>query len=260
MLPAERLQKILNYINNNKSANVKELGELVNTSESTIRRDLDKLVMRGLINRTHGGAVTNALSTTTEKKAEEKRNLKWNEKDYIGKYAAQYISDGESIIVDSGSTTLSLCRNINNKRDLTVITYDLKIALETALGPNCSMIVTGGIRRDDFEVLIGSETESFIKRLNVDKAFIGTDAVDLDKGLTNATFAEVSIKQEIIKAAKKVILLADYTKFGKTALVEVAPLEEIDIIITDSGIDQEVFEKIKKKGIWIGLADINTDL
>lgn len=255
MLPAERLSTILESINNNGSANVEELVELVHVSESTVRRDLNKLTKRGLITRTHGGAVTKTISTAYERRARDKCQIQQEEKDKIGQYALKYISDGESIILDSGSTNLALARNLKQKKGLTVITYDLRIALESQISQDSQLVVTGGIRRDMFDVLIGSEAERFIRGLSVDKAFLGADAIDMVKGLTNAGFAEISIKQEIIKAAKEVILLVDHTKFGKTALIKVASLEEVDHIITDSGIDPDCLRKIKKQGIWVETAD-----
>lgn len=258
MMPAERLSKILECINTNGSANIEELTKLVDVSESTIRRDLKKLADKGLIIRTHGGAVTKTISTTFEQEARNKRFLQKEEKEYIGQLAANYVSDGESILLDSGTTTLALSRFLKYKKGLTVITYDLRIALETELTSDSLLVVTGGIRRDGFDVLVGSETENFIRNLSVDKAFLGADAIDLEMGVTNAGFAEVSIKQEIIKSAKEVILVADYTKFGKTALIKVASLEDIDHIITDSRVDRDYIQRIERLGVWIEIADVKS--
>ncbi len=254
MMPAERLSKILESINENGSANIEELTKLVSVSESTVRRDLKKLAENGLLIRTHGGAVKKSSSTTFEQQAQNKRLLQQEEKEQIGKMAAEYISDGESVLLDSGTTTLALARYLKEKRGLTVITYDLRIALETELSSDSSLVVTGGIRRDGFDLLVGSQTENLIHNLSVDKAFLGADAIDLEMGVTNAGFAEASIKQEIIKSAKEVILIADYTKFGKTGLIKVASLEEIDHIITDYQVDQNYLEKIERLGVRVKIA------
>ncbi len=251
MLPEERLNKILEHIKENKSAEVDELAKLFGASKSTIRRDLKKLDRKDIVQRTHGGAVLANVSTSYEKKAQEKRMINPNKKQHIGKIAAKYVYENESILLDSGSTTLQVAKNLYDISDLTVITYDLRIAIDTELSSNSSILLTGGVRRNGFEVLVGSETEKFISKLSVDKAFLGADAIDFKSGITNATFAEVSIKQEIIKSAKEVILVADHTKFNNIALVHVTSLDKIDKIITDKEISSDVLEKLEEKGLEV---------
>lgn len=252
MLPKKRLIEILDYIKkkDEKSAKVEELAKEFNASNSTIRRDLKKLEEQSMLERIHGGAILRS-STSSEMKAFEKRIINQKEKKHIGKIAKKYIIDGDSILLDSGSTVLEVANNLIEFNDLTVITYDLRIALDIELTYDSKLFVTGGERRNGFEVVYGVECVDYIKKLHVDKAFLGADAIDLNKGITNAHFPEVPIKKEIIRSADTVILVADSSKFNKQALIKVCELDEIDIIITDSEIDRNIYKKIKEKGVDI---------
>ncbi|MFW6029775.1 MAG: DeoR/GlpR family DNA-binding transcription regulator [Halanaerobiales bacterium] len=251
MIPAERQKKILNYINNNGSANIEELINLVGVSKSTVRRDLKKLSKKGLINRTHGGAIKKTKSTSFEPSPKEKRFKQLSEKKKIAKITKKYIRDGESIILDAGSTNYAISQELEDISNITVITFDLRIALETKLSNDSRLVVPGGVRRENYEVLIGSHVENFFRDVTADKAFLGADAVSLDRGITNATFSEVAIKKQIINSAKETYLVVDHTKFGNTTLVKVAELSVIDYIITDSKIKPEIENKLKKLGVLI---------
>jgi DeoR/GlpR family transcriptional regulator of sugar metabolism len=251
MFPAKRQKKVLEYINEQGSANIEELLNLVKVSQSTIRRDLKKLAQKGLINRTHGGAVKKTSSTSFEMRPKEKRFKQLKEKRYIAKIAANYILAGESIILDAGSTNYAIAQELADKKNITVITFDLRIALETELSHESVLVVPGGIRREDYEVVVGSNVENFIRDLSVDKAFLGADAVDIEHGITNATFSEVTIKQQIIESAKETFLVADHTKFGRTSLVNVADLRQVEYLITDNKIKQKTVNKLEKLGIWV---------
>lgn len=251
MIPAERQAEILKYINNNGSADIKELMDLVKVSKSTIRRDLKKLSNKDLIERKHGGAIKKTMSTTFELQPRDKRYKNMKEKKQIARLALEYINNGDSIILDAGSTTYAISQKLKEKDRLTVISCDLRIALETDLSNSSKLIVPGGIRRNDYEVLIGARAENFLRDLSVDRAFIGADSIDLERGITNATLAEVSIKQQIINSAKETILVADHTKFGKSTLKKVAELAQVEHIITDKNIDTIIVEKLRKKNIWV---------
>lgn len=252
MLQEERQLQILNYIKDSSDgyAEVKELASKFNASPSTIRRDLKNLDEKSMLVRVHGGAMI-ANNTTNEIKAKEKRLLNKNSKKHIGKIAAKYIFEGESIILDSGTTTLEVSKLLHNFKKITVITYDLRIAIETSLNSESKMIIAGGERRDGYELLYGDTCKEFIKNMNVDKAFLGADAISIEKGITNAYFPEVPIKKQIIKSAKEVLLVADSSKFDKIALVHVCNLIDIDKIITDPKIDKNLFKRIKEMGVDI---------
>lgn len=254
MLPAERRQTILEIIQEQGSATVEQLIEVTGTSQCTIRRDLDKLAATGLVSRTHGGAVLNKESTSFEHLYSEKRALNLAEKRRIGKVAAEMVVDGESLILDSGSTTLEIARNLTNKKNLTIITNDLMIATEIQYDPTTEVMVTGGSLRPGFNVLCGAVAEAFLRTVNVNKAFISGDAIDLARGLTNANFAEAALKSLMTAAARKVYLALDHSKFGKTSLARVQGIDAFDAIITDNGLSSEHQELLERLGIQYHLA------
>ncbi|NLY56170.1 MAG: DeoR/GlpR transcriptional regulator [Firmicutes bacterium] len=239
MLPAERKSLIVETIAQQGSVTVDQLVTLTGVSGCTIRRDLDNLAAQGLVDRTHGGAVLPRTGTSYERLYPEKRSLHLKEKQRIGKAAAALVTDGETIILDSGSTTLEVARFLTNRKNLTIITNDLFIATEVQYDPTTLILVTGGILRPGFNVLQGSAAEAMIRSVNVDKAFIGGDAVDVIVGVTNATFAEASLKQLMLAAAREAYLVVDHTKFGKRALAQVAPLDRFTAILTDAGLAAE---------------------
>jgi Transcriptional regulators of sugar metabolism len=256
ILPAERRKRILEFIQQNGSGRIEELATSLDVSEATVRRDLSLLATEGFINRTHGGAILSEASTAFERLYPEKRLLCSEEKRLIGIEAASMVADGETLILDSGSTTFEIARNLTLHKNLTIITYDLFVASSFVYDPSTTVIVTGGIRREGFNVLIGPIAEELIRQVKVNKAFLGADSVDFTAGVTNATFNEVSIKRLIIEAASEVILVADYSKFGKASLAKVCSLDQIHRIITDSKIDDSILQGLQRIGILTTIVNL----
>jgi len=253
-LPAERQRKILESIHSRGSAKIQLLSRLLNVSEATVRRDLKVLTARGLIDRTHGGAVLPETSTAFEKLYAEKRTQLQEEKRRIGAAAAARVRDGETIILDSGSTTIEVARHLTHHKHLTIITYDLFIAGSVDYDDTTSVLVSGGTLRPGFNVLVGSEAENFFRKIRVNKAFLGADAIHPEQGVFNATFSEHAVKQRIVEATQEVILVADHSKFGKVALVNVCPLDAVHRIVTDTGLDETVLSELKRHGTAVELA------
>lgn len=254
MLPAERRQVIVDIINEHGSASVDQLIQATGASHCTIRRDLDKLAVEGLVSRTHGGAVLPQHSTSYERLYAEKRTLNLAEKRRIGELAAELVADGESLILDSGSTTLEVARNLSSKKNLTIITNDLAIASEIQYDPTTEVMLTGGSLRPGFHLLHGTVAENFLRSINVNKAFISGDAVEPTEGLTNATFSEAAIKKLMIAAGREVYLVIDHSKFGKTNLAKVEDLNVFTSIITDSELPEEYCAALERLGITFKLA------
>jgi DeoR/GlpR family transcriptional regulator of sugar metabolism len=159
------------------------------------------------------------------------------------------VEDGDTIILDAGSTTFALALLLMSRQRITVVTNDLQIAFKLASNPNISLICTGGTARANVFSLQGSQVESFIKNLRVDKTFLGADAIHSDYTVTNVNFEEVPIKQAMLHAAKQVFLLADSTKFEKTGFVKVCDLSDTNVIITDSGIPQDKLTQFQSSGL-----------
>lgn len=249
-IPVERRKQIVAYVSKNESAQIKELADLFDdVSEATIRRDLELLASEGKLRRTHGGAESILTHTSFEQLYRDKCAMNVEEKRRIAKAAAEMVENGDSIILDSGTTTIEIARHLVSHTKLTIITNDLHIASSVVFHPSTQVIVAGGMKRDDVNVLVGNITETFFRSIRVDKTFLAADAVDLDFGISNTTFVEQNIKRLMMEAAKKIILVADHSKFGNTALAQVCPLHEVDHIMTDSGLPVSIREEMERRGL-----------
>lgn len=245
-IPAGRQQKILDFLSGSDSISIKEAAELCCVSEATARRDLDDMALAGLLERTHGGAILHR-GTGFEAIYTEKKSVMIPEKKRIAKAAAELIRDGDSIFLDSGTTAYMLAEQLSTVKRLTVITNNLDIAYAVRLDPTSIMIVTGGVRRDGYSVLVGDIGEELIKKLYVDIAFLGADAVNVDKGVFNSNFMEIGMKKSILNSGKKRVLISDCSKFSQKALTKVCDIEDFDCIITDEGIGEEKRKVLEEK-------------
>lgn len=243
-IPAGRQKQVLDYINKNGSAQIKELAEVFGVSEATIRRDLDDMDAAGHIQRTHGGALMNQQSTSFERIHSEKMKLMLNQKRRIAKMASGLVEDGDTILLDSGSTSFFVAQNLSDYKNLTVITYDLYIANSVMLHSSSILAVTGGVRRSGYNVLVGSDVEEYIRKTSVNKVFLGADAIDISFGVSNANLMEASIKRLMLEVGKKVILVADHSKLGRTALAKVCDLDQLDTMIIDNDISENMLTEL----------------
>lgn len=245
-IPAQRQQIISEFLKQNITISVREAAELCMVSEATARRDLDEMASTYLVERTHGGAVLKH-STVTERKYSEKMQLMVNEKQRIARAAAKMIAPGESIFLDSGSTTYFLAKLLIGIDQLTVVTNSLDIAYSIQLASSSTMIVTGGVRRDGFSVLTGNIAEELTRGLCVDISFLGTDAIDVESGLYNSNVSEIVMKRNILRSGRKKVLLADHSKFETKALTKVCEVHDLDVVITDTGIKEKYSKSLKEK-------------
>ncbi len=244
----ERQKAILKAINENDFASIRELSETHEVSEATIRRDIDTLADVGLVGRVHGGAVKLA-SSSFERFHCEKMKIMTEEKQRIAKAAAMCVLDGDSIFLDSGSTTLFIANELVNKKNLTVVTDNLDIAYSIKFDTSSSVILTGGLCRRDYSAVVGSLAEDIIRNLKVDIAFVACDSVDSRAGVYNVNYLEIGVKKEIDKCIKKTILVTDHTKFNSHALAHICDLSCIDCIITDDGLSQKHVKALKEQKI-----------
>lgn len=245
-IPAKRQQIIMDHLTKKRSITIKEAAGLCGVSEATARRDLDDMAGGGFLERTHGGAVLDR-GMGLEKVHGEKMKVMIPEKTRIALEAAKMVKDGYSIFLDSGTTTLLLAEQLQTFRNLTIITHNLDIAYQIKLDATSTLIVTGGIRRDGYSVLVGSLAEEMTRKLSVDIAFLGADAVNPEDGVFNSNFLEIGIKRSIIRCGENRVLLCDHTKFTRKALTKVCDIEEFDTIITDRGINEEAGKILEQK-------------
>jgi len=253
MLGAERRVRIKKLLREEGSVKVSRLSKLFNVSEVTIRRDLAKLEKERAIKRIHGGAMA-ADSDTPTFSFLSRTQEQAKEKELIGKKAAELIKDGSTIILDSGTTTSEIAKNLKKYRNLKVITNALNIALELADSPGISIVVPGGALKPPSLSLTGSRVVEFIKNVNVDMTFLSVQGVSLKEGLTNNSISDLYLKRAIIDAARQVHLVVDSSKFNKVGLYTIGPITVVDTIVTDGNVPRSLVRHLSSKKVKVILA------
>jgi len=246
MLNLERRTKILELLEKHGQVAVMDLSRRFKTSEVTIRNDLKALHERGLIRRAHGGAVKVA-TVSMDPSLKIKAELHAEEKRRIGAAAAALINDGDSIILDSGTTTQQIARQIKTRKDLKVITNGLNIAMELFGAKDIQLIFLGGVIRHNSLSAVGHFAEDILAQLSADKLFLAVDACDVEFGLSTPNVEESQVNQAMARIAKEKILVADSSKFGKRSLSRIVPLSEIDVIITDRALPLETQTELRSR-------------
>lgn len=218
-----------------------QLSETLEVTPMTIRRDFDVLEKQNKLIRTHGGAVP-SQALIHEKTFESKSTIAVLEKRAIAMQAVTYVSDGMTVLIDSGTTTLEIARLLTTKEQLTVITNDIKIAAEL-MNSKLEVIVLGGRLQTETGTLYGSLTEGILKTIHVDLFFLGANAIHNSFGITTPTIDKSSLKRMMIRTATETILVADSTKFNQKAFSKVCDLEDVSTIITDGQLSDELKEQ-----------------
>lgn len=233
MFSVERQEQIVQFVNANGKANTAQLAQTFGVSSVTIRRDIDTLAEKGLLVKTFGGAVSaNNTLLAYEIPFSAKSEIHTKEKKAIGASAAALIEDGDIVILDSGSTTLEVAKAIS-AQNVTVLTNDIKIAMELAHKKNVTVIVSGGKLTGEVYSLAGSQAIDFFKKSHVNKLFLGCDAIDAAFGISNRTLEEVAVKTAMISSADQVIAVTDSSKLNKIMFQFVCNLNDIHKIVID---------------------------
>jgi DeoR family transcriptional regulator of aga operon len=246
ILPAKRRAMILEHIRDQKAASIHDLASTLGASSSTVRRDLDYLEERGYIERTHGGAVVQSQPPTRfEPEASIANETSGRQKAAIAGVAVGRLSKGQSVLFDASSTVRAVA-NLVAQGDipLTAVTNDLSGALILSSNPLIHTIVTGGTVRPGSATLHGSPGTDFLAGIHVDIAFIGVHSVTKED-FTETSLEVAAIKQKMIAAARKVIILADSGKFGQASFCKICPVRAVDEIITDSALPGSVLEEYR---------------
>ncbi|MBP2649255.1 MAG: transcriptional regulator, DeoR family [Firmicutes bacterium] len=246
----ERKKKIIEYLQLNLRVSVRELSSNFSVSESTIRRDLQELEDENKLKRTHGGAVY-LEDVNLELTFGEKEDKFRQEKVAIAKKAAELIEDGDTILIDSGTTTLYMVNELRKFSNLTVVTNSIILAQVLQGQENIQVVVVGGMLRKNTLAMVGPMAEQALGMLNVNKAFIGTNGLSLENGLTTPNIIEAATKTKMISIAKQVVVLTDWSKFGKVSFAKFAELSQIDTCIVDDKASPESIEQIRKAGIEV---------
>jgi DeoR/GlpR family transcriptional regulator of sugar metabolism len=253
MLANQRRQKIFDLLREDGSAKVIRLARIFKVTEVTIRQDLEKLEQEGLITREHGGPFLKNIQDNVRSIIPlNAENM--DKKTAIGKKAAALIENGDSIILDSGSTTTEIAKNILGKKGLTVITNALNIAILLGTDPGIEVIVTGGEFKPPTISLTGQKAADFLENIHVDKLFLATAGISLRSGLTYPSISDITVKKAMIEAADVTYLVADSTKIGKNSLASLGALSLIDYLITDPDIDPKHLELFRENEVEVILA------
>ncbi|MBI0399968.1 DeoR/GlpR family DNA-binding transcription regulator [Cyclobacterium marinum] len=256
MLPKQRKEKILALLKEDGSAKVNDLAKIFKVTEVTIRQDLEKLEKNGLVIRDHGGVhLKNVEDQVRNFSLVHQDHLK--EKEMIAEKCLEFIHPGDTIILDSGSTTTEIAKKIINIKGLTVITNALNIALMLGANPNIDIIMTGGEFKAPTLSLTGQKAADFFKGLNVQKLFLATAGISLKSGLTYPSLSDLVVKKAMIDAADITYLVADSSKIGKSAFASLGALSLIDYIITDEGVENKHKEVFKENDIQLIIAEDN---
>jgi DeoR/GlpR family transcriptional regulator of sugar metabolism len=239
MLANQRRDKILELLKEDGSAKVVDLARLFKVTEVTIRQDLDKLERDGLVIKEHGGAfLKNVEDQVRNFSLANQEHL--DKKELIAAKCLEYIDNGDTIILDSGSTTTEIAKKLRgSNRHLTVITNALNIALLLGAETGIEVIMTGGEFKPPTLSLTGQKAADFFKGLNVQKLFLATAGLSLKAGLTYPSISDLVVKKAMIDAADTTYLVADSTKVGKSAFASLGALSLIDYIITDAGVEEK---------------------
>ena len=273
MFAEERQEQILELLKRNKRVSNTELIKKFGVSGTTIRIDLTELEQKGLLSRTHGGAILkedpvygeDSISSRREKNKEAKECIARKAREQIAggihyepfgiypgtKSSLDDIEDGDTILLDSGTTALDLAALLNELHNLTVITNDLQIALKLQKCPEIHLILLGGRVRTSFECTVGGMGIRALEELSVDKVFMTTNALSLQKGATTPNLDNAEIKRAMMKIGNQRYLLCDSSKIGTKTVCSFAKIEEFDVLITDNKISQEMKEKIEKLHIEV---------
>lgn len=257
MKPKERQLAILDYLHSYGKTSVEQLAEYFATTGTTIRKDLTALEKERKVLRTYGSVVLMEAEKASdiELPMTNKTHINLLQKKKIAQAAVKLLKDGDSIIIDSGSTVLQMIPHLVELNDLTIMTNSLHIMNSlAALEKEHELLMCGGTFRSRSASLHGILAESTFEKFSFDKLFIGTDGFDLELGLT--TFNEVhGVSKAMTNAARQIIVLADSSKFGRRSPNIVCPLEKIDVVISDNLLDDKTRQALSDKGISVIIAD-----
>ena len=247
-LPAHRREEILRAVRSG-SAHVSDLAQSFGVSEMTVRRDLRELARSGKLERVRGGAVSASAEPPFEQTVVER----FEAKDRIGAAAAGLVREGETVMIDIGTTTLQAAHHLRGSR-ITVVTTSLAVYEELVPDPGIELLLPGGVVRRNYRSLVGVLAEDSLRQLKADVLFLGTSAVDERLAVWDSTMVEVPIKRAMIAAAGRVVLLADAAKFAMEGSVRVCEAGAIDHIVTDDSLPEGTRAAIADAGIEVTLA------
>jgi DeoR family transcriptional regulator of aga operon/DeoR family fructose operon transcriptional repressor len=233
-------------------ASVLELSKRLSVSEVTIRKDLALLEEEGSVLRTHGGAISVGRSRA-ELAFEVRARLHKTEKSLIGAEAARLVEDGDSIALDASSTALQIARHLKARRELTVVTNGIRVAMELSGRPSITVLMPGGAVRWEAFSLVGKWGATMLRQLNIQKAFVGAVGFTLEEGLTDVNAEEAELKRAMVVTAKDVIGVFDHTKWNRVAMATFCPTDRLRLVISDDRAPADSVKAARNLGIDVRL-------
>lgn len=249
MLPVERQIRIVQILREKRSVDIGTLSRILNISENTVRRDLKALEAGGYLQRVHGGA-TIAEETLPDLRYDERGIANLDFKRAIGQKAAEMVCDGDTIILDAGTTTFWITQYLNDNIRVTAITNDLKIGIELCKRPNLTGVFMGGLLDYTYSAA-GSLTEKNLSEMRATKLFLSIQGIHLEDGLTDSRMEQAVIKQKMMSIARHVILVADSSKFDVVKPYVVCELARIDTLITDDRAPDAIVKEMERMGVTV---------
>jgi len=250
LLICERRQLILEILNRDGRILVSELSRAFDLSPITIRKDLDYLESQRLLQRTHGGALPHYGSTLVDPSVKEKETQHTDEKQRIAEAAANLVKDGQCILLDSGTTTLSIARALRRFSRLTIVTNAANIAAELT-DTDFEIILTGGTLRKNSLSLVGPLAEDVIRQIRADILFLGVDGFDPKLGVTTPNVLESRVNRAMVSASHKIVVVCDASKFGRSGMGLIVPPSEIHTVITDTAAPATAVKSLRQANIEV---------
>jgi len=248
----ERKQKILEILEKNGAVKVSELSRLFDISEVTVRNYLADMENKGLLSRVHGGAIS-SYKPYYSMNLNQRLETNQAEKNKIAEIVAQMVEPNDTIMLNSGTTTLLTFRCLPAKYNLNIVTNSISIALEAADNPNFNVILVGGAVNTKYQFTYGTDAVQQLKNYHADKLILSVDGINAEKGFTTYYDKEAEIDRTMIAQSDLCIVAADFTKFGRTAFANVSSSSVADYIVTNQSINKDIYDELSKIGLNIRL-------
>ena len=250
----DRREKIIRLVSEQGKAGVEELSTRFSVSAVTIRNDLNYLNKKGFLIRSRGGAIA-CKYNTTELPLEEKHTKNLSIKQKISQAAVSLISNGDTVILDSGTTTQEIARRLDSHENLIVMTNGLNVANELSRHKKIEMMMTGGHYRQKSMSFYGAQAEESLKQLRFDKVFLGVDGYDIEAGITTHFDPEARLNRLMCQCSRETIIVTDSSKFEKRGFQIILPFDQAGTLITDKGIPKRYLDELMRKGVNVIIAD-----
>jgi len=253
LLAEQRRALILDEVRRRGGVRVNELTRRLKVSDMTVRRDLDALARQGVVEKVHGGAVPVVEASSHEPGFEAKSGLELGAKEAIARAAAELVPPGSAIALAGGTTAFALAHHLLDVPDLTVVTNSVRVADVFQSGQrrpgaangdgSATVVITGGVRTPS-ETLVGPVADRAIQSLHFDLLFLGVHGISVEAGLSTPNLAEAETNRQFVRSARRVVVIADHTKWGTVGLSSFAGLDDVDTLVTDAGIPEVLREEI----------------